>query len=145
MTDTTPPTRGPFVTPYRVVISVLLAAAFAGLWFAFTTSEDESDPTVSDTRVLLVQPEPDSNALRQTRIFARVADDYTGVLQIDGVEIPEDQLDRLEGLSSIGFTPGPGTETGALEPGRRCATVVFWLITGTRDQADTHRWCWTVN
>jgi len=139
------PSRGRIVTPYRAVISVLLAGAFAGLWFAFTTSEDGTDPAITDSRVLVVRPEPDSIALRQERIFASVADEYTGVLEVDGIEIPEDQLDRREGLSSIGYTPGPGTETGALKPGPRCATVIFWPITATRAQADTHQWCWIVN
>jgi hypothetical protein len=62
------------------------------------------------------------------------------------VEIPEDQLDRREGLSSIGYTPGPGTETGVLDAGRRCAVVVFWPIAGTRSaSSDTYRWCWEVS
>lgn len=140
------PARGPLVTPYRLVVSIALAAAFAGLWYAFTSSEDDPPATFTDSRVLLVRPAQDSNALRQERIFARVTDDYTGVLDVDGIEIPEDQLDRREGLSSIGYTPGPGTETGALEPGRRCATVIFWPISSTREAgADTYRWCWNVN
>jgi len=145
MTDRENRSRGPIVTPYRAVVSVLLAAAAAGIVTAVTMSVDEDTVAITDNRVVLVRPEPDSNALRQERIFARVAETYTGVLEVDGVEIPEDQLDRREGLSSIGYTPGPGTETGALDPGRRCATVIFWPIASTRADADTHRWCWEVN
>lgn len=137
--------RRALFTPYRVVVSVILAAAIAGIVTAVTMSVDEESVGIADNRVVFVRPEPDSNALRQERIFARVADTHTGVLEVDGVEIPEDQLDRREGLSSIGYTPGPGTETGALDPGRRCATVIFWPITSTRADAATHRWCWDVN
>ena len=39
-----------------------------------------------------------------------LADQYTGVLVLDGVEIPEDQLDRIEQLGVIAFRPGPGKE-----------------------------------
>ncbi|HVE93310.1 MAG TPA: hypothetical protein VNB24_00210 [Acidimicrobiales bacterium] len=145
MADEAPRPRSPLFTPYRVVVSMLLAAAAAGIITAVTMSVDEETVGIPDTRVVLVRPEPNSNALRQERIFARVADTYTGVLEVDGVEIPEDQLDRREGLSAIGFTPGPGTETGALDPGRRCARVIFWPIASTRAESASHQWCWEVN
>src|SRR5262245_14986240 len=37
-------------------------------------------------------------------------DIYTGVLAIDGQEIPEDQLDRVQDLGVISFRPGPGKD-----------------------------------
>ncbi len=43
--------------------------------------------------------------------------DYTGVLNLDGNRIPEDQLDRIGGLNRISFTPGEGQRHQELTPG----------------------------
>ena len=40
-----------------------------------------------------VSPKPDSNTGLVDTVTVDLADRYTGVLVIDGVEIPEDQLD----------------------------------------------------
>jgi hypothetical protein len=136
-----------FLTPYRIGVSVLLAAAAAMLYVGFTSSVDHTtQDTTRDQRVETVQPDPAGTALRQSRIFAQLAKGYTGVLVVDGSEIPEDQLDRREGLNTVGYTPGPGTETGSLKPGQRCAVVVYWPATSTREaSSQTYRWCWQVH
>ena len=136
-----------FITPYRVGVSVLLSLAVAMLYVGFTSSVDRSpQDTQRDQRVVTVQPDAGGTSLRQSRIFVQLADNYTGILVVDGVEIPEDQLDHREGLNTVAFTPGPGTETGALKPGQRCAIVVYWPSTSTR-AANSHdfRWCWQVH
>jgi hypothetical protein len=68
-----------------------------------------------------------------------------GILVIDGIEIPEDQLEHLEGSNFVGFTPREGTEISELTPGRRCANVVFWEPERGRATADSFRWCWQVH
>lgn len=145
MTRTLPAGKTRFVTPYRVGVSLLLAAACAALYIAATSAKDPEPTIVNANKVVSVSPTEGSTALRQSRIVAQLKSGYVGVLIVDGREIPEDQLDHLEGSSFVGYTPGAGTETGTLEPGPRCASVVFWKTELTRATAETFRWCWTVH
>jgi hypothetical protein len=69
---------------------------------------------------------------------------YTGVIKLDGVEIPEDQLERIDALNQVFYTPGPEKETGALRPGRHTATVEFWQIGKTREEG-TRSYTWVFN
>ena len=48
------------------------------------------------------------------------------MLVIDGVEIPEDQLDRVEGLGQISFRPGPNKELSRLRDGDNSVAVLYW-------------------
>jgi hypothetical protein len=59
-------------------------------------------------------------------------DSYTGVLEVDGIEIPEDQLDRIEQLGVISFRPGPGKEIARLRAGENTVVVLYWLRTDPR-------------
>ncbi len=147
MTQALPPAKQRFVTPYRVMVSTLLAAAIAMLYVGFASSVDHTpEDSARDQRVAEVRPQADGVALRQSRIFAQLAANYTGILVVDGQEIPEDQTDRTEGLNTVGYTPGEGTETGALKPGQRCAVVVYWPVTSTREAGtQTYQWCWQVH
>lgn len=133
------------VTPYRIGVSVLLAAAFAALYVGFNSAKDPAPTESRSTSVLSFSPGEGETALRQSRIYAELKPGYVGVLVVDGIEIPEDQLEHLEGSNFVGYTPGEGTETGELKPGPRCATVVFWEPAAGRGTADTFRWCWQVH
>lgn len=135
------------ITPYRVGVSLVLALAVSMMYVAFVTSVDRTgEDSARDQRVVTVEPAADSAALRQSRIFVQLASDYTGVLIVDGAEIPEDQLDRSEGLNTASYMPGPGTETGELKPGQRCAQVVYWLATSSREAGpNEYKWCWQVH
>ena len=135
------------ITPYRVFVSLALALAIAMLYVGFVTSVDRTpESSARDQRVVTVEPIADGTALRQSRIFVQLAENYTGILVIDGYEIPEDQLDRREGLNTVAFAPGPGTETGALKPGQRCAVVVYWPASSSREvSSQSYKWCWQVH
>jgi hypothetical protein len=135
-----------FITPYRIVVTMLLALAGAVLLIGLNAYKEPEPPNSRDQRIVNVSPAPDELALRQDRIFAELANNYTGILIVDGREIPEDQIDHSEGLNTVGYTPGPGTETGALKPGQRCAIVVYWPQTSTREAAsNSYKWCWGVH
>ena len=148
--------RGLF-TPRRLVISVLLAVAGVALPYAFISSPEPAPPRMLDAAVRRVFPEPGRLEIRQVRVGAELVPGYTGVLQIDGREIPEDQLERpgelgtenapagLAALGVVAFTPGPGKEIEALSPARHCATVVFWQEGTDRDAARRYQWCFNVH
>jgi len=131
----------------RLVLSLILAAAVVTLAVGFSMHTDNDDEVaVSDAAVEAVIPASGDLDLRQARIGVDLAPGYTGILQVDGVEIPEDQLERVEALNQVFFTPREGTETGQLFPGRHQATAVFWPAGQTREAASRSvNWTFSVH
>ena len=134
-------------TRARVVIVLILAAAAVGLVWAFSlVKEDTTTPTVKDTAIESVTPTAGSNVLRQTLIAYQLDAAYTGVLKVDGTEIPEQELEHTALTNQIGYVPGPDKATGVLRSGRHCATAEFWSRALDRAQARprTFEWCFSV-
>jgi hypothetical protein len=123
---------------------VALALVLIGLGFALVRDPEDAAVPITDAAVQFVEPASGDLDLRQGRIGADLATGYIGVLLVDTVEIPEDQLERIDALNQVFYTPGPEKETGALRPGRHTATVVFWRIGSTRE-AGTRSYTWTFN
>ena len=59
-------------------------------------------------------------------------DNLTGVLVIDGIEIPEDQLDRVAELGQVSFRPGPGKALSTFRTGDNEVVVKYWSRTKAR-------------
>jgi hypothetical protein len=135
--------REGIVTRRRVIISILVAIALGGVVFAFSEAGDEP-VTVTVRGVESVFPAQGSLALRQDRVMADLEQDLDGVLKIDGVEIPEDQLDRTPELGQVSFTPGEGKEFERFDAGRHRATVVFWSVSEGRGVSD-REFTWAFN
>jgi hypothetical protein len=131
-------------TARRVVLSLLAVGALALIGIGFSMTE-EPDPSakIYDSAVRQVFPSGGELDLRQSDIGFQLAPEYTGRLQIDGVDIPDDQVRFQIGLNIWMYRPGPETETGALRPGRHTATAIFWLK-GT-SEADGRSYSWTFN
>jgi hypothetical protein len=137
--------KSPLVTPYRVIVSVLLAFAVGALYVGFTSFQDPEPDITNSKNVVDVKPDLNTTAVqRQTRIYAKLKDGFVGSLVVNGVEIPADQVDHLEGANTVGFIPGPGTATGALKPGENCALVFYWRPEESRATAQSYKWCWQV-
>lgn len=142
---TAPATARRLFTPRRVVSSVLLALAFAGLYLAFILHDDSPNARLRPQAVRTVSPEPGTLQLRQTEIFAELQPTYRGTLAVNGTTIPDDQLDVIEGLNRVSFTPGEGRELESLPPGRTCAVVTFELVTDPDTEPGSFRWCFNVS
>jgi hypothetical protein len=70
---------------------------------------------------------------------------YTGVLIVNGTEVPENQLIRQRALNEVFFSPGTGNVVEEWAPGRNCVSAVVWEVTGTRtDGSRTIDWCFQV-
>lgn len=132
-------------TRRRVVSSVLLALAFAGIYQAFVLHDDSPNPKLRPAAVRTVSPEPASLRLRQTEIFVELDPSYRATLAVNGTPIPDDQLDVLVGLNRYSFTPGPGREIDELPPGRTCAVVTFRQVTDVDAEPGSYRWCFNVS
>jgi len=133
------------VTPRRLLISIALAACVVMFGWAFSQARTTPRVIYRDSAIVAVYPDVGDLDLRQMRIGVQINPAWTGVLQVDGTEIPEDQVERVPGLNQIFYTPGPGKITGALAPGQHCATAVVWQITASRDQSHPYSWCFNVH
>ena len=89
-------------------------------------------------------PAADSEALQQVQVGIDLGSRYTGVLVVDGVEVPPDQLVRQDALNQVFFSPGDGQVVEQWEPGRNCVRAIVWPITEGRDESRTVDWCFEV-
>lgn len=137
-------TSAPIVTLRRVIISVLLAGAVVLFGYGFASGRDPGRPTITDPAVEGTDPKPGDLDLRQARIGIDLASGYTASLKVDGVNIPDDQLEKVVGLDQLYYTPGPGTETGALSPGRHCATATITKLVPPNEVHD-YVWCFQLH
>lgn len=132
-------------TARRVVSSVLVAVAVVGFAMAFVLHDDSPNPRLRPQAVRAVSPEPGSLQLRQTEIFVELEPTYRGTLSVNGTTIPDDQLQVIDGLNRISFTPGPDRELESLPPGRTCAEVTYHLVTTPDVEPTRYRWCFSVS
>jgi hypothetical protein len=128
----------------RLIMGLIVAVAIGGIVWVF------SGPTPSDDRDLpaaveAVSPQGGDLDLRQATISVDLAIGVRGVLMIDGVEVPEDDLQRVEALNTITLRPGPDSDYRELRPGPHCATVVYWPLGQTRDDSSAFRWCFSLH
>jgi hypothetical protein len=127
-----------------LLISIVLAAATALLFVGLSGISTKSGPTLPKGIDAIV-PAAATLDLRQARIGVDLSDNYDGALQLDRVELPDTETERVAGLNQIFYTPGRGKVTGALAPGRHCATAIFWPSSQSRAEATSYGWCFNVH
>ena len=134
------------ITLRRVVLSLIVVGALALIAIGFSLTK-EPDPTVqiTDSAVRQVFPPGGELDLRQSDIGFQLDPQYDGRLKVDGLDIPDDQVRFQIGVNLWLFRPGPGTETGALRPGRHTATAVFWKKGKTEASGRTYSWSFNVH
>lgn len=109
-----------------------------------------------------VVPVPDAvQALSQTNIFVDLATSYTGVLVIDGVEIPTVNVAELQaspgeqvdlppvtifepGNATLTFTPSEDGVIDEFASGPHQVTLVYWRADEGRERARTFTWTFNV-
>jgi hypothetical protein len=105
-----------------VIVVVVLNLAVLLLSQSDTQPQGRTLPSTIDS----VSPGPGELARLQDTITADLRDDLTGVLVLDGVEIPEDQLERIVPLAEVSFRPGPDKDLTRFEPGLHNVAVRYW-------------------
>ena len=133
-------------TVRRALTGALLLAALGGFVYAFSLGQGSTDIGPTGDAVERLVPPQGSQVLRQSELGIDLAPEWTGVLQVNGIEIPEDQLRRVPAQNQVFFSPGAGQEIEELPPGRVDVTALIWRpVAGeTREDADTVRWSFQV-
>jgi hypothetical protein len=131
----------------RVVIGGLLLVAIGLFVFAGSKGAEEVPATSISSAVQFLIPDNGSpSVLRQAEIGIDLEPGWVAVLQVNGVEIPEDQYRRVDPENQVFFTPGEGKEIERLAPGRVTVTALAWRpVDGeTRENARPITWSFNV-
>ncbi|HRW38660.1 MAG TPA: hypothetical protein P5254_13235 [Aquihabitans sp.] len=144
----------------RALIAVVLGSTLAlAAWGAgFTVSGGGDDHL--DEAIIALFPRDGAQALRQTAIGADLQPGYDGRLQINGIDIPEDQMDgaidpnsvtqaqldrygiRPNNKNHVFFTPGPGKVIEEYDTG--VLTIVLRYFRDEREDATSRTVTWNV-
>lgn len=161
VSSTVPPTKPPaggspesngsaapslYSTRFKILASLLITLAVAAFVAAYmTTSDDDGSGSGADGEfVERLLPERDSQVVQQGTVGIDLAPGWEASLSIDGVPIPEDDLDVTASLNLVQFTPGEGKAMRTLPVGNVCAQAqAFETATGP-DDARTVSWCFDV-
>jgi hypothetical protein len=125
-----------FEHPGRVAVIVIALLVVVNLAFVLGRNTDTSPAGGSHgelpATIESISPQRGELTGLIDDITVDLDDSYTGVLIVDGREIPEDQLDRIEQLGFISFRPGPEKEITRLAAGENTVVVYYWPRTDPR-------------
>jgi hypothetical protein len=123
-----------FQHPWRVAIVAVALLAVVNLAIILLATADTSSPDRASLPDVIESITPGQNELTGLvdDVSVDLLDNLTGVLVIDGVEIPEDQLARVPELGVITFRPGPDKELSRFRAGDNTVVVRYWERTRER-------------
>ena len=142
-----PPTHHNGNVTRRLLILVVSVVAVGALVYAAqlaNTGDDGAEIALSGQDVDQLVPPRGSEILAQEAIGIDLAPGFTAVLSLNGVEIPEDQLNRRNGVNEILYRAADDDAAVALEAGRNCLVAEVWPLDATRSEARTVSWCFNV-
>jgi hypothetical protein len=138
-------------TVRRVLTTLVIIACGAGLVIAaqHTQRGDKEDGVivsgnVSKTIVELQAPRPEDNALSQAQLLIDLSTNYDASFVVNGVTIPDDQVQKRPELNQVIFNPGPGKVIEKFPAGRNCVEADIHRIDGVAEDVPPARWCFTV-
>jgi len=129
-------------TRYRLTFTALgiaLAVVVAG---AVIFAPSGSKPTLPDA-LESYSPEDGATVLRQTQLVIDLDPGYVIALEIDGFEIPAEEIDVVEANGRFTWTPGPGQSFEDWAPGFHTVDVSWQRATGL-PQPGSLRWTFRV-
>jgi len=130
----------------RIVIGVLFLVALGLFVFAGSKGAEEVPAaSLSSAVQFLIPGDGSPSVLRQAEIGIDLEPGWVAVLQINGVEIPEDQYRRVDPENQVYFTPGEGREIEQLPPGRVTVTALAWRPVDGETRAQARPITWSFN
>lgn len=147
----------------RLLIVAVVVAAAGSLYIANSIAITGSD-AAPDHRIVVNQfPLPNAAEPRQTEVRAELISGYEGNLTVNGVPIPEDQLEgsidpdsvspeelrrygiRPNNRNRVSFKPGPGKAVESLPQGEVTVTVSWSKDRQPGVETGSFTWTFTVN
>lgn len=130
----------------RIVLLLLVGGALGAIVYAGTLGSGPEEIRLTDEAVERLVPADGSPvAVRQAEVGIDLAPGWTGVLTINGNEIPEDQLRRVEAQNEVYFQPAAGKDIDAFQPGTIVVEAEIWRSASeTREDARTVTWSFGV-
>jgi hypothetical protein len=130
----------------RLVPFVLVVAALAAIVYAGSLGSGSEEIRITDEAVEQLVPADGSPvAVRQAEVGIDLAPGWTGVLIINGREIPEDQLRRVDAQNQVFFQPSAGKDIEAFQAGTIVVEAEIWRSTSeTREDARSVIWSFGV-
>jgi hypothetical protein len=118
-----------FRHPWRVAIVAIALIAVLNLGIILLVSSDTSAPGTEALPDVVESIAPERGELTGLvdDVSVDLRDDLTGVLVIDGIEIPEDQTGGVPELGILTFRPGPDKELSRFRTGENTVVVRYWL------------------
>jgi hypothetical protein len=143
---TRPRLRVPEITPrFLVTLAVILLAvvlSVVGLQKT-DTSTPSTDCGSPAGPIVKLYPCPGYSVLAQGDIGVDMSPGYMVDLYVDNTPIPDDVMTIDAGLMT--FTPGPGTVTGALQPGPHTAKIVYYKSLADEADGSVYSWNFTTH
>ena len=125
-----------------LTILVILALGLV-IWVASST-RGPPQPTTLPSGLLAVIPEEGDQAPKQTLVGVSLSPGWEPTLIIDGVSIPNNQLDAgTQQLGEFFFSPGSDMVISQLRRGLICARVIAIPIIDVEADNINYQWCWT--
>ncbi|HEX6236638.1 MAG TPA: hypothetical protein VFZ68_05565 [Acidimicrobiales bacterium] len=141
-----------YSTRFKVVAALVITVAAAAFVTAYLATQQGSDDPVVSSGAASEAVEsliPDRGAQvpqQQPTIGVDLAGGWDAALAVNGVEIPDDELDVTPELSLVQFTPADGRAVEQFRPGRNCVEATIWPLSAGRDGEETRTvgWCFDV-
>jgi hypothetical protein len=125
---------------FRLVAGLVLAAAAGLFTLAYLSFQDGSEDPIlqsgdADEFVDELIPQRNASVVQQQTVGIDLIPTWTGVLVIDGTEIPQDQLQITPELGLIQFTPNEGLAVEQLRAGTNTVNAIVWPRSESRETA----------
>ena len=125
---------------FRLVAGLVLVVAAGLFTLAYLSFQDGSDDPIlqsgdADEFVDDLIPQRNAQVVQQQTIGIDLIPTWTGVLIVDGTEIPQDQLQVTQELGLIQFTPNEGRAVEQLRAGTNTIDAIVWPRSESRETA----------
>lgn len=139
----------PYSTRFKIGAVIVVALAAVLFTVAIRAFDDGGDdPVLTEGEAAVVEaliPRRDAQVPQQSNVGVDLVVGWEATLVIDGVEIPEDQLQVTPEIGLVEFTPGEGKAVEELDPGQNCVAAIVWRSSDGRGANDrTIPWCFEV-
>jgi len=125
---------------FRLLAGLVIVAAVGLFTLAYLSFQEGSEDPIlqsgeADEFVDELIPARSASVVQQQTVGIDLIPTWTGVLVVDGTEIPQDQLQVTPELGLIQFTPNEGQAVEQLRAGTNTVDAIVWPRSESRETA----------